>query len=95
MSCVPRRGNTVCAKEHCRYYHDPLKFPPSKASVARNLSMSYIHDILESVADDTDVITNRLHVNHKNMVQDMIQFAGILIVKAVSLKKIISDKRKR
>lgn len=75
----------LCNGSTCTYYHDPLKFSQHEHS-SRNFAMSYITEELIKNVSDEDYIAN---INTKNpfIVEDIVQLAGMLLIKAMSVKK--------
>jgi hypothetical protein len=84
--CDPKRMR--CSGATCTYYHDPLK-SSQYGHTTRNLAMSYImEELIKSVSDD-EYIAN---VTGQNpfLVEDIVQLAGMLLIKAVAVKKILN-----
>jgi hypothetical protein len=83
--CDPKRMR--CNGATCTYYHDPLK-TSQHGHTTRNLAMSYItEELIKNVSDD-DYIANITGQN-PYLVEDIVQLAGMLLLKAATVKKIL------
>jgi hypothetical protein len=76
----------------CTYYHDPLHF--IEGHKVRHMSMFYICEVLiRSVATDMDILKADTIANTPHFVADLVQLAGMLMLKAMSTKKVLDDRQ--
>jgi hypothetical protein len=91
--CNPRTMS--CNGASCTYYHDPLKFTKNPHT-ERNMAVPYItEDLIKSIASDQDIMTNAPFSSNPFIVEDIVQLAGMLLLKAISVKNIIKSTRGR
>jgi hypothetical protein len=84
--CNPR--SMTCKDAECTYFHDPLLFPTNSHS-ERNMAVSYItEDLIKSIGTDQDILANTLSTTNPFIVEDIVQLAGMLLLKALAVKKI-------
>lgn len=75
--------------DKCTYYHDPLRH--ANGHIVRNMGVHYIlEDLIKGVASDADIETLPLNKN-QFLVQDLVQLAGILLIKAAAVKSVIDS----
>ena len=87
--CSPIGGE--CNPAECTYYHDPLYHPNGHQT--RTMAMHYImEELVKGVATDEDVQTNMFPRN-PYVVEDLIQFAGMIMLKALGVKNTLRLRR--
>jgi hypothetical protein len=87
--CDPRAMS--CNGINCTYYHDPLKFT-NNPHTTRNMAMPYItEDLIKLVASDQDIMSNAPFTSNPFVVEDIVQLAGMLLLKAIVVKNVIKS----
>jgi hypothetical protein len=87
--CNPREMN--CSGASCTYYHDPLKFA-KHAHSTRNMSIPYItEDLIKGIASDQEIVSNTSYDKNPFIVEDIVQLAGMLLLKAIAVKSIVAN----
>lgn len=87
--CNPR--TMLCKGASCTYYHDPLKFA-NNAHTERNMAVSYItEELIKGIATDQDVLSNTSYSTNPFIVEDIVQLAGMLLLKAIAVKSVIRN----
>jgi hypothetical protein len=80
-----------CVGAECTYYHDPLTHTPGHTS--RNMGVHYVvSELISGVSTDADIIETARGRN-KYIVEDIVQLAGMLLIKAFLVKKAREDRR--
>jgi hypothetical protein len=88
--CNPREMN--CSGASCTYYHDPLKFA-NNAHLTRNMAIPYItEDLIKGIATDREIVSNTSsYEKNPFIVEDIVQLAGMLLLKALAVKSVIKS----
>jgi len=87
-------NNNQCSKKLCKYFHDPLT-NTNKPHNERSMSIQYIvDDLLNPIATNQDIISIRNSSRNKNIVKDLVQLAGMILIKAMNIKFIKSQQSK-
>ena len=87
--CNPREMN--CSGAACTYYHDPLKFA-KHAHSTRNMAIPYItEDLIKGIASDQEIISNTSYEKNPFIVEDIVQLAGMLLLKAIAVKSVVKQ----
>lgn len=90
--CNPRI--MACKGASCTYYHDPLIFT-SDSHAERNMAIPYITDeLIKGIATDQDILSNTTYANNPFIVEDIVQLAGMLLLRAIAVKTIINNNPK-
>jgi hypothetical protein len=91
--CNPRE--MTCNGASCTYYHDPLKFS-THAHSTRNMAIPYIaEDLIKGIASDQEIVSNTSYEKNPFIVEDIVQLAGMLLLKAMSVKSIVKSNSTR
>ena len=81
--CNP--GVARCIGAECTYYHDPLTH--TNGHTSRNMGVHYVvSELISGVSTDADIIETARGRN-KYIVEDIVQLAGMLLIKAFLVKK--------
>lgn len=89
--CNP--GVARCVGAECTYYHDPLSH--ANGHTSRNMGVHYVvSELISGVSTDTDIIETAQGRN-KYIVEDIVQLAGMLLIKAFLVKKAREDRSNR
>jgi hypothetical protein len=81
--CNP--GIARCVGADCTYYHDPLTH--SNGHTNRNMGVHYVvSELINGVASEKEIIETARGKN-RYIVEDIIQLAGMLLIKAFLVKK--------
>jgi hypothetical protein len=74
-----------CAGADCTYYHDPLK--RGGGHTTRNMGVHYVvSELINGVASEKEILETARGRN-KFIVEDIVQLAGMLLIKAFQVKK--------
>ena len=74
-----------CYNNNCNYYHDPSIDDSLKIYPIRNFSISYIHQIINTIKNDNISTHNNGIRTDKNYIRDIIQLGGSILVRGLLL----------
>ena len=74
-----------CYNNNCNYYHDPSIDDSLKIYPIRNFSISYIHQIINTIKNDNISTNNNGIRTDNNYIRDIIQLGGSILVRGLLL----------